>query len=313
MKKILLVISVFFLAFGVASAQDLQAVTNLYNDAATALNSGSDSLALAKFQDAQSQAEALGDEGADIVKNCKNIIPKIYLSMGKTAANAQDNDKAIALLKTAMEMGRATADSATVNEADELVPQLMLAKANSLLNAQKFTEAADLYSQICEIEPGNGVAALRLGMAQNASGDVDGAIETLKKASGLGEEANAKKQLSNIYVKKAVNSLKSKDFSGAFESAAESVGFLDNANAEKIIGTAGLQIKKYDAAINGFESYIAQNPDGKDLNQVYYQIASAYEANGNTAKACAYYKKVMSDKQFGQAATYKVNTTLKCK
>ncbi|MFB0973115.1 MAG: tetratricopeptide repeat protein [Bacteroidales bacterium] len=207
MKKILLVISVFFLSLGIASAQDLQAVTTLYNDAATALNSGSDSLALAKFQDAQSQAEALGDEGADIVKNCKNIIPKIYLSMGKTAANAQDNDKAIALLKTAIDMGKATADSATVNEADELVPQLMLAKANNLLNAQKFAEAADLYSQICEIQPSNGVAVLRLGMAQNASGDIDGALETLKKASELGEAATAKKQLSNRYVKNAVNSL----------------------------------------------------------------------------------------------------------
>ena len=292
MKKILLVISVLFLALGIASAQDLQAVTTLYNDAATALNAGSDSLALAKFQDAQSQAEALGDEGAEIVKNCKNIIPKIYL---------------------AIEMGKATADSATVTEADDLVPQLMLAKANTLLNSQKFSEAADLYSQICEIQPSNGVAVLRLGMAQNASGDVDGAIETLKKASELGEEANAKKQLSNIYVKKAVNSLKSKDFNGAFESASESVKYLDNANAEKIIGTAGLQVKKYDAAIDGFESYIAQNPTGKDLNQVYYQIASAYEAKGNTGKACAYYKKVMTDKQFGQAATYKVNTTLKCK
>jgi tetratricopeptide (TPR) repeat protein len=312
MKKILFALCVLFLSLGVASAQDLEAVTNLYNSAATALNEGKDSLALATFQDAQSQAETLGDAGAEIAKNCKNIIPKIYLSMGKTAATSQDNDKAVALLKTAIEMAKATADSATVEEATDLVPQLLLAKGNTLLNGQKFADAVEVYRQVCDLEPQNAVAALRLGMAQSAAGDVDGAVETLKSAASLGETSNANKQLSNIYVKKAVNSLKSKDFNGAFESASESVKYLDNANAEKIIGTAGLQIKKYDAAINGFESYIAQNPDGKDLNQVYYQIASAYEAKGNTGKACAYYKKVVNDPKFGQAATYKIKTTLKC-
>ncbi|MCI2081966.1 MAG: tetratricopeptide repeat protein [Bacteroidales bacterium] len=313
MKKILLVVSVLFLAVGFTFAQDLESATNLYNEAATALNEGKDSLALATFQDAQTKAEALGDEGAQIVANCKGIIPKIYLSMAKTAAKNNDNNTAISLLKTSSEMAKANADSVTFEEADDLIPQLMLQNANILLNKHQFSEAADLYRQVCEIQPGNGVAMLRYGMAENASGDIDGAIETLKKAQELGEEANAKKQLSNIYLKKSAEALKTKDFSGALESAQQSVSYLDNATAEKIIGMTALATKKYDTAIAGFESYIAQSPDAKDLNQIYYQVGSAYEANGNTGKACAYYKKIVNDKRFGQAAQYKVKTTLKCK
>lgn len=312
MKRILTVISVLFLAAGFAFAQDLETVTNLYNEAAAALNEGKDSLALAKFQDAQSQAEALGESGNEIATNCKNIVPKIYLSMAKGAVVVNDNNTAISLLKTAVDMAKATNDSATVAEASGLIPQLMLQNANDLLNAQKYTEAADLYGQVCELDPSNGVAALRYGLALNASGDTDGGVAALKKAAELGEKANADKQLSNIYLKKSATSLKSKDYSGALESAQLSVSYSDNATAEKIIGMAGLAVKNYDAAIAGFESYIAQSPDANDLNQIYYQLGSAYEAKKNNGKACAYYKKIMNDPKFGQAATYKVKTTLKC-
>ncbi|MBR2437970.1 MAG: hypothetical protein IKB26_02915, partial [Bacteroidales bacterium] len=98
MKKIAKLFAVTAIALSVSvavNAQDLTQATELYNTAATALNEGNHAAALENFQKALSMADALGEEGATLATDCKNIIPKLYLQMGKEAANAKDMDKAI--------------------------------------------------------------------------------------------------------------------------------------------------------------------------------------------------------------------------
>ena len=94
-----------------ANAQDLTQAGELYNNAATALNEGNNAAALEGFQKALDMALALGDEGAELANDCKGIIPKLLLSMGKDAVNAKEMDKAIELLaqaqKLATEYGQA--------------------------------------------------------------------------------------------------------------------------------------------------------------------------------------------------------------
>ena len=51
----------------------------------------------------------------------------------------------------------------------------------------------------------------------------------------------------------------------------------------------------------------------KNKTSYLFNLAAAYEAKGNNAKACGYYKQVVSDPKYKAAVEYKINNVLKCK
>ena len=285
-----------------AGAQDLTQAGELYNSAAEALNSGNNAVALEGFQKALSMAEALGEEGAALATDCKNIIPKILLQLGKEAANAKDMDKAVELLGQAEKLASEYGMPEVANDAKELVPQIYMADANALLNEKKFAEAAAMYQKCVELNGENGVAWLRLGMCKANSGDTNGAVEAFAKASEFGQKAAADQQLGNIYLKAAVAAYKAKDQAATLENVLKANEY-GNTKANIYGGMAAFNLKKYDQAISLLQA------DGT-VNGKYY-LARAYEAKGNNAKACEYYKQITSDKNFGAFATSKVSALCK--
>ncbi|MBQ9475979.1 MAG: tetratricopeptide repeat protein [Bacteroidales bacterium] len=320
MKKLLLTLIATACTMGFAYAQDLGQVTEMYNAAAALLNEGNKAEALAQFEKALDAANVLGEEGAEVAKNCKGIIPDLYVSVAKGFANENNIAKAIELFNKAVEVGKLYGQDAVAAEAEGLISSLkatqLLANANSLLNAKQFAEAAAAYKEITDMDPTNAVAFLRMGMAYNNSGNLDEAIEALNKAQELYADdatnlAAVKRQLSNAFVRKANTALKAKDWKNALEFGQKSAENLDNANAQKIIGTAASQLKQNKIAAEAFEAYLALNPNAKDKVQTIYQLGTALAAIGENAKACGYFKEIAQDEKFGEAARYQL-TTLKC-
>lgn len=285
-----------------ANAQDLAQATEMFNVAATALNEGNNAAALENFQKTLSMAESLGEEGAALATECKGIIPKLYLQMGKEAANAKDMDKAIDLLAKAQKFAAAYGQAEVAAEAKDLVPQIYIADGNSLLNEKKFAEAAAEYQKAIDLNGENGVAWLRLGMCKANTGDTEGAVAAYAKASEFGQKAAADKQLGNIYAKAAQAAYKAKNFQATLDNVlkANEYGFT---KLNVYGGMAAFNLKKYDQCISLLEG------DGS-VNAKYY-LARAYEAKGNNAKACENYKAIASDKNFGAYATSKVGTLCK--
>ncbi|OQA13216.1 MAG: Tetratricopeptide repeat protein [Firmicutes bacterium ADurb.Bin356] len=134
--------------------------------------------------------------------------------------------------------------------AEDLIPQVLMQKANSLLNLKDFAAAAKTYKSILEINPNNGVAALRLGAALNSIGDTDGAVEAFKIAMANGQEDQAQKQISNIFLRAAASSLKAKNYAAAVEDALKVNEFGENAQAYQIFGTCSQCQKRYSNCIH---------------------------------------------------------------
>ena len=305
MKKIAKLFAVTAMALFVcvsASAQDLAQATELYNAAATALNEGNEAGALENFQKALAMAETLGEEGAALATDCKGIIPALYLKLGKEAANAKEMDKAIELLAQAEKLGNEYGQAEVAADAKDLVPQIYIMDGNNLLNEKKFAEAAAEYQKALDLNGENGVAWLRLGMCKSNTGDVEGAVAAFGKASEFGQKDAADKQLGNIYGKAAQAAYKAKNFAGTLENVlkANEYGFT---KLNIYGGMAAFNLKKYDECIKLLDG------DGS-VNAKYY-LARAYEAKGNTAKACENYKAITSDKNFGAYATSKVGSLCK--
>lgn len=312
MKKILIVIASMLFTAGIASAQSLEEATELYNTGATMLNGGDNSSALMYFEQSLQMGEALGEEAAELISNCKDIIPKIYLAVAKDYAAAKDSDNAIASINKTIEIAGQYGATETLNEAKELLPQVLLQNAGNLLNSKQYEAAAEAYGKVTEIDPENGIAWLRMGMSYGACGKLDEAIEAYNKAAQFGQDKNANKQIANIYLKKAIASQKAKDMAGVLENAELSASYLNTPNAQKLIGSAASTLKQNDKAVAAFLNYLEINPNANDKNQIYYQLATVYQEMGNKDQACAYFKLVANDPQFGEYSNYVIKSVLKC-
>jgi len=302
MKKIFAVIASLALTAGFAFAQNLEEVTNLFNEAATSLNDGNKTAALDQFSNVLNLATALGDEGKDIVSNCKNSIPKIILSLAKDQIKAEDYDGAVAKLNEAVEKGTSFEDADVVSEAKELIPQVIKQKGASLLKDKDYAGAVEVFKGIVAENPEDGASALRLGQALNALGNADEAIAAFEKAAANGQEGAANKQISNIYLKKAAASLKEKAYSAAVESAVKACDFAENSQAWQIAGQASQLAGKNADAINYFEKYLEAAPSAKNAGQIAYTIGALYQTSKNNEKAKEYYTKALSDPKYGAEA-----------
>ena len=305
MKKIAKILAVMAVALTFslsASAQDMAQATEMYNAAIEAYGNGDATSALEGFQKALAAAEALGEEGATLATDCKNVIPKVYLKLGKDAFNAKDFTKAVEFLANAEKLATEAAQEETVADVKEVMPQVYLAAGNALLNEKKFAEAAAEYQKAIDLNGENGVAWLRLGMSKSNAGDVEGAVAAFAKASEFGQKDAADKQLGNIYGKAAQAAYKAKNFAGTLENVlkANEYGFT---KLNVYGGMAAFNLKKYDQCITLLEG-------DNSVNAKYY-LARAYEAKGDNAKACENYKAIASDKNFGAYATSKVGTLCK--
>ena len=311
MKKFLLSLAAAVLAAGTIAAQDMATATETYNNGAMALQTGDNATALAYFEQALALGEACGDEGAELVGNCRDIIPQVTLAIAKDMIHANDLDNAVLQLQKAVESAGKYGKPEVADEANSLAPQVYMQKGNILLNAKDFAGAAAAYEQTIALDPDNGNAYLRLGTAYSMTGDVASAEKYLTEAMKHGQEANAAKQLSNLYLRVSQSCIKAKKYEDGIAAALKSNEYDENANAMYLAGNAAMKLDRKADAISYYEKYVAISPNAKNVNDIYYTIAVVAQQAGDNAKACGYYQKILSHPTYGATAKAQIQA-LKC-
>ena len=302
MKKIVKLIAAAAMTISVAFAQDINAVTEMYNNGAMELEMGNKESALNYFQSAITEAEALGEAGVEIIANCQMMIPAVMISLANDFIEADNLDAAMEWLAKAEEAANTYGDTDNAAKANEKKEQVLMKKAAELLKAKDYANAIVVYEQIMAADPTNGRAALQMGQAYNASGDQVKAEEAFNIAAANGQEKQAFKQLSNLYVKKASASLKAKNTQEAYDFAVKSNEYLENANAYKIAGQCAMALGKAAEGLPLLEKYLELSPNAKDANQMKFNIAATAQKLGDKEKAKAYYEQVLGDPKFGAQA-----------
>ena len=141
-----------------------------------------------------------------------------------------------------------------------------------------------------------------LGQALEGTGAAADAEAAYLKAAEFGEKEDADQKLSKMYVKVAAANLKAKKYQDAVDAALKSNGYVENATAYKVAGTASSQLKKNAEAVSYLEKYLSLSPNAKDANQMCYTIAALSQQLGDKAKAKEYYQKIVTDPKFGETA-----------
>ncbi len=301
MKKLIATIAAFTVALGAAFAQDLAAVTEVYNAGAEAVSTDK-AAALKSFEEALTLAEALGDEGQEIVANCKNIIPNIRMSLAKDLVKESKFDEAVAALQEVEKVAEAYEVFDVADEAKTLVPQVKMSHAGNLLNAKDYDGAAAIYKEVLDADPANGNAALRLGVALNGAGKLEEAKAAFETAAANGQEATANKQIGNIYLKEAAAALKEKKYADAVAAAAKVNDYTENAQAWQIAGQASQAAGKNNDAIKYFEKYLEAAPTASNAGAIAFTVGALYQGAKNNAKAKEFYTKAAGDPKYGAEA-----------
>ena len=277
MKKIFLFFAAVVMTAGVLSAQDINQATEAYNNGAMELQMGNNSAALENFLSALTMGEALGDEGADLVTNCKKAICSAYLSMAKDLYNAKDFDGAIAAFQEAQKVADEYGEPDLAAEAADLIGQTEMLKLNTegkaAMKAKDYPTAIACFAKVLEMDPANGATAIQLGQAYVNAGQLDEAVTALETAKANGQETNANKLLSNVYLKKAQASNKAKNYQEVIDFAAKSNEALENGNAYKLTASALQKLGKNDECIAAYEKYLEVSPNAKDKGGIICTIA----------------------------------------
>ena len=312
MKKFLLIVAAAVMSAVTVSAQDLAQATETYNNGAMELQMGNNALALEHFQNALSMAETLGDDAIDLVNNCKKAICSTSLSIAKELYNAKDFEAAITAFEKAKSVAETYGEAEIAEEAAELTGQTWKLKYNTdakaAMSAKNYDEAAANFKKVLELDPANGNTAIQLAQAYMKSSKLDDALEALETAKANGQEANANKMISQIFLMKAQASLKAKNYQAVMDLAAKSNEALENANAYKLAASAAQKLGKNNDCIALYEKYLEISPKAKDAAGVICTVAVLYQQAGNKAKAKEYYEKIVNDPQFGATAAEQLKT-----
>ena len=308
MKKIISTLAALALAAGYVGAQDLTEITEMYNSGAEAIAAGDKEGALKSFEQAYELAAALGEEGAEIAENCKNVIPELNLSIAKSLVNDTKYTEAIDRIKTTISVAEKFANADILAEAKDLMPKVVMQNASVLLNAKKYAEAAEAYKEVLSGDPANGLAAFRLGLALTGAGKTEEDKAALQTAAENGQQAQAYKQLANLFLKEAAADLKAKQYAKAVDAAVKVTEYDGkNSLAFQIAGQASQILNKDNDAIKYFEKYLELAPTAKNATQIAFTVGALYQKAKNNAKAVEYFQKAVNDPALGDKAKALIN------
>ena len=302
MKKIILALAAVVFSAGMVSAQDLASATETYNNGAEQFQNGDKVAALDLFKKALTMAEALGDDGADIVANCKNTIPVLTMSIAKDLVREKEYDSAIEKINEAQKVAGDYENDEVIADAAELLPQVLSAAGTAAYSAKEMEKAVDYFEKALALDAENGATALRLGQALNSLGKVEEAKAALTTAMNNGDD-NAKKQLATIILREAQTALqagKNADVVAMIAKADED-GMVTNAAAYQLAASASQKLNKAADAIKYYEKFLTADPDNKNAGAIAYTVGALYQGQNNKAKALEFYKKAQ-EKGYAQAA-----------
>ena len=311
MKRLFVAVAAFALAAGIASAQDMSAAVETFNMGAQTLEANK-AEALAQFKSALTQFEACdAEEAAEMIAQCKKIIPQTMVSIAKEQINEAQYDEALETLKEAAAVAEGYGQEEIAADAKELVPTAWSRKGAALLKAKDYVGAAAAFKAVVTLTPEDGQSQLLYGQALMQAGDNDGAIAALEAAAANGKADQANKLLSNVYLKEGMALVKANKSAEAITALEKANSYGESANAYKLIASANTKLGKSKAAIEAYKKYLEVDPNAKDAADVMFTIAATAQKAGDKATAIEYYKKLSGNAKYAAQATQQLGALQK--
>ena len=299
-----------------ANAQDINQAIEFNNKGAEAVQAKNWAAAIAEYNQALAVLNQLEnkEEGQEMVEKIKEIIPSLHYFLGQELAKDSQMEEAIKQLNKAIEMANLYDDfGTTALDAQKLIDQLNLAAANKLFNDKEYDLAIAAFNKVLETDPSNATAWFIIGASNQGLNKEAQAIAAFEKAIELGNK-DAVTRLSNHYLSQAQNAQRATPpkWSSVYDLAKKALAVSETTNANLMLGTSALELKKYQEAIVALDKVLSSGPNEQTKANVIYRLAQAYEGLGKNSEACGYYKQLLNNATLKATAEHKIKNVLKC-
>ncbi len=319
-KQVWIAAVALFVGSAALMGQTKEEATKSFNEGA-ALVSENPAGAITALEKAVQLATAVGADADDVKKQAVEVLPNLYLQVANTFLKNKEYEAAIKAFDATVKAGEKYGNSEVVTKSNSAVAQIYFAQAVAAMKEKKFDETIALFDKVLAVDKENTDAALYKAEAFRATGKFDESTAVsealFKSATEKGDTvlaAKVKKSASSAYLAKGFGLFKEKKAAEAITALEKSLEYGETVEAYNALAQICNAAKQYDktiaAATKALELTKSATPQNKaGMN---YQLAVAYQAKGNTAKACEAYKNAMYG-AYAEQAKYQCETVLKCK
>lgn len=304
--------------FSISFAQDL-------NEAGTAFNDGNEAIKAKKFADAVKYYEnsldmcqMIGADAAELQPKVEDQLTKAYYYNAQILYKKKNFDQSIAEFNKAIKAAEVSKNDKIKKKSMGFIPKVYSSQGLSYVKDKQYDQAIATFNQALDSKDECVNAYYGLGLAYKEKDDIDQAIANFDAAIKAGaSNPNASKTVENVKEagQKMLEASAAKELQ--IEHAQTAVDYLSKANeysggsfnAYYLMALAQNKLKNYDAAIEAANQALTLG--GGDTNSANFELGKAYEGKGDSANACASYKKVTAGPNV-QAAQFQIKEVLKC-
>lgn len=306
--------------FSVASyAQTKEEAVNAYNKAVSLAATDLPQAVQSMVQSAEIAAK-VGTEADTIRQMAEQQIPTLQYNYATALYKEKKIDEAITNFTLAKEYSDQYNDKSTSAKAADLIPKLYLAKGVSEYKESKFNEAVQSYTKALEVDSTMARAWLNMGLAYkklDKQAEMRNAMDNAIKQGQLTNDEktveNAKKTISDDLLVDANGAFKKNDFNSASKLLEEAIQYSEtNPEIFYLYAVTLNKQSKWDEALAQAEKGLAiESKEPAKQARFYFEMGNAQAGKGETANACASYKKAAVG-PFAESANYQIKTVLKC-
>lgn len=280
-------------------------------------------LAVKSFEQAIKYADEVGGEEAMGLKNqAMAQIPKLYFDNARALVSKNDLNGALVQLKNCIAAGEKYNMPQYANNARPTISAIYLALGNNAMKTKSYTEAITNYDQAIAYNPRAIKAFLGKVLVYNEQAMEAEMVEAAMGGMNSNPVPNdmaviedIKKVVAAFYYNSAQNTMQAKDYAATEDNLQNAMkfGMDDNPIAYYQLGLARISMNKWDTAVEALmeAADLDEAAPAADKAKYFFNLGKAYEALGNSSKACESYKKALFG-EFAQAAKFQIENVLKC-
>jgi len=317
LRKIMIFSAIVFFGASVF-AQTMDEAGEKYNEGNEKYAAKAYADAIISFEEALNICNTVGAEADGLKGNVEKQLNNSYYKNGITLYKKKKFDDAIAEMQKSASLAETLGDVSKKSKSMGYVSKIRTTKGQTLVKSGKVDEAIAEFDMALEINPKSYKTYFSKAVAYKAKGDINLMLENVDKTIEYGEGnekaakyvAKAKKLASSTLFNEGSAELGKEHGAKAAEYFNASMKYAaGTSDSYYYLAIAYNKAKQYTNAIESANKAL-ELTEG-DKSDIYFEIGQAEEGNGNTAGACAAYKKVSGGNN-SESAKYQITTVLKC-
>jgi len=299
--------------------QTKEDAVNAYNKAVSLASTDLPGAVNAMMESAEI-ADKVGPEADTIGQMAEQQIAALQYNYATSLYKEKKIDEAIENFMISRDYAVKYKDEGTKKKAEDLLPKLYLSKGVNEYKNNQFDAAIASYSKAIEYDTTMARAYLNMGYAYkklNKDAEMRLAMDNaIAKGTATNDEKTveaAKKAMGDDLLVSANAAFKKNDFSSTVSLLDQALKYNENNPEIYYLHAVALnKISKFDLAQASAEKGLSIETDSAEKKaRFYFEIGNALAGKGDTANACANYKKAAVG-PFAESANYQIKTVLKC-